>query len=279
LRPLQSSGRPLLLLAGFLLLLSSSVCRAQSHDSPHQTVASQSTKSEPLSLARLQGLLKYFKNQVVSEQEVIDNISAGLDFKADRETLDKLRENGATDGIIEEVKKHAKREEITTTLTVKCVPAECRIKINGRPAGVTSEGRLDQSGLKPAEYTIDFEKEGYLSEQKFLKVSAEPGQSISATLVPTPATRLANGKKLYDAMVRALGGPAALKSLTSVTASGSNTSYKDGKQSDWEFDVEMAPPQLMEMKVTGSAGGFLFGCKGERCSSLSKAARSFRPRS
>ena len=255
------------------------VCRAQSQgsqDGSQQALSSQKAKSEPLSLARVLGLLKLYKKQSIKEQEVIDSLSQGLDFKADRETLDKLSNEGATPAIVEEIKKRAKQDEPTATLSLHCAPAECQIKIDGQPAGPTMNGDFVRSGFALREYTIDFEKEGYITDQKTVKVGAEPGPPTSVTLDPTDATMAVNGKKLYGMMVRALGGAAVVKNLRSITGSGSLTSYKDGKQSDWDFDVAMGPPHLIEMQVKGSAAGLLYGCNGEKCEEKKKGFLIFK---
>ena len=268
----KSDGR-VLVLVGALLFCRAPVCRAQSHPSPEgsqQAIAGQKTKSGPLSLSAVLEFLDDFKHDIASEQEVIEKLARGLDFKADAKTLAALREKGATDAIIEEIKNRAKREEIATTLSLRCAPAECQIKINGQPAGVTSDGQLVKTGLPPGEVTVDFEKEGYITDQKTVKASSEPGRPTSVTLEPTPATMAVNGKKLYEMMVRALGGAAIVKNLRSITGSGSLTSYKDGKQSDWDFDVAMGPPHLIEMQVKGSAAGLLYGCNGEKCGEKKK---------
>lgn len=265
-----SNGRAIAVPAA-VLLVSVLVCRAQSSPSPQESrlaVATQKTRS----LSEVEAFLRDYKDGIVNEAEVLKWLSLrqGLDFKADPETLDKLRNEGATDVIIEEIKKRAKKEEVPTTLSLSCAPAECRIKINGQPAGVTSDGVLVKIGLPPGEVTVDFEKEGYITGQKIVKVSAEPSPPTSVTLEPTPATMAVHGKKLYAMMVAALGGTAALKNLRSLTGSGSITSYKDGKPSGWDFDVAMYPPHLIEMKVTNSEGALHFGCNGEKCGEMKK---------
>jgi len=255
------------------------VCHAQSHpasEGSQQAAASQKTKPGPYPLSAVLDFLADINHNDASEQEVIEKLeSRGVDFKADPETLAVLRGKGATDAIIEEIKKRAKPEE-PVILSLSCAPAECQIKINGQPAGSTSDGSLVKTGLAPGEYTIDFEKEGYITDQKIVKVSAEPGRPTSVTLDPTDATMAVNGKRLYEMMVRALGGAAVVKNLRSVTGSGSVTLYKDGKPSDWEFDVAMGPPQLIEMKVTGPAGALLYGCNGVKCQEKKKGFLIFK---
>jgi hypothetical protein len=276
----KSDGRALVPLLA-LLFCWAPVCRAQPHPSPEgssqQAVASQKAKNGPLSLSDVLDFLDAIQHNIASEQEVMEKLaSRGLDFKADPAALAMLRGKGASDAMIEEIKKRAKREETTVTLSLSCSPPECRIKINGQPAGATSDGSLVKSGLAPGEYTIDFEKEGYITDQKTVKVRAEPGPPTSVTLEPTDATMAVNGKSLYEMMVRALGGAAILKNLRSINGSGSVTLYKDGKQSDWDFDVAMGPPHLIEMQVKGSAAGLLYGCNGEKCGEKKKGFLIFR---
>lgn len=271
---MQNKDCGALVLLAALFFCGAPICRGQSTPSPEgsqQAGASQKAKSGPLSLQDVLRFLDSFKRDIASEQEVIEKLARGVDFKADPETLAALREKGATVGIIAEIEKRAKREDPTSTLSLSCAPAECQIRINGQSAVATSDGQLVKSGLKLGDVTIDFEKDGYITEQRVVKVSgAEPGPPISVNLEPTDATKAANGKKLYGMMIAALGVTGNLKDLRSITAGGSMTSYKDGKPADWDFALAMGPPNLVQMKVTGSAGGIFFLCNGERCEEKKK---------
>jgi len=273
----RNDGRVLVLMVA-LLFCRASVCRAQSHPSTEgspQAAAGQKAKSGPLSRADVLSFLDDIKHGIASEEEVKEKLSRGLDFRADTDTLDTLRKNGASEALIAEIKLRAKHEDPTATLSLNCAPAECRIKIDGQFAARTSDGHLDRvvkSRLPSGEVAIDFEKDGYVADQKIVKVGAEPGPPISLSVVlePNLATRTLNGRKLYDVMVAALGGTAALNNLRSLTGNGSVTFYREGEPGVWDFDVSMAPAHLILMNVTGPAGGLVFGCNGEKCEEKKK---------
>jgi hypothetical protein len=92
---------------------------------------------------------------------------------------------------------------------------------------------------------------------------------IAVVLEPNEATRAANGKALFGAMMKALGSEDPLK-LRDITVSGSATSYSDGKQTDWDFDAQLGPPSLMEARLSASSGALVFQCSGEKCSERKK---------
>jgi len=217
-----------------------------------------------MSLDRVQELLKFFTDHAASEKEVIDNLSQGLDFKADPETLAILREHGATEAILEAVQKYAKKDEPKGAIALRCVPAECKLSINGKPAGATLQGHFVRRDLKPGEtYTVDIERDGYLSAQEILPASVEPVKEVVVHLDPTEETKILNGKRLHAMMIRALGDN--LKTLQSITGTGSATTYKNGKPVVWDFEVTTAPPHLIEMRITSSMGGIIYACSGHRC--------------
>src|SRR6202034_3550478 len=113
-------------------------------------------------------LLKAYKDLLFNEDEVRQKLSRSLGFEADKETLERLRQDGATDAIIEVVKKFAipEKPKPTATLSVLCAPAECNLEINDQAAGSTTDGRLVKPGLEPGEITVNFKKHGYLTVQK-----------------------------------------------------------------------------------------------------------------
>jgi hypothetical protein len=227
----------------------------------------QRTKVPTLSLADVEELVKAYKDLLFNEDEVRQKLSRSLGFEADKETLERLRQDGATDAIIEVVKKFAipEKPKPTSTLSVLCAPAECSVEINDQAAGSTTDGRLVKPGLEPGEITVNFKKHGYLTVQKVVRLDVASGVPVSVTLEPTRDTLAENGKKLHDEMLAALGASTDLKKLRSVTAGGSVTSYAKGKPSEWDFDVAMGPPRLLEMKVTGSSGELIYRCSGEKC--------------
>jgi hypothetical protein len=239
---------------------------------------SQKAKTGPLSLSEVRELVGALKDKILSQQEVLAKLARGVDFEASAENLETLRNVGATPAIIEQIKSIAPQApHLADTVRLRCEPAECTIKFNGQPIGNTHEGHLVKKSVPFGEITIDFEKEGYLTQQKIVQINAEVIPLIGVVLEPTASTRGENGKKLSTLMLRALGAQAGLKAFSNLTGAGAITSYSGGKQTDWDFDVATGPPALIEMKVMGTAGVLAFECNGERCAEKRKGRPRGKP--
>jgi hypothetical protein len=220
-------------------------------------------------------LVGALKDRILSQQEVLEKLTRGVEFEASEQNLETLRNAGATSAITEQLKKIApKARQLAGTITLRCEPAECAIKLNGQPIGNTHDGQLVKTNVPFGEITIDFGSEGYLTQQKIVQINAEVIPPIGVTLAPTALTEIENGKKLLAFTLRALGSQAGLKAVGSLTGAGAITSYSGGKQSDWDFNVAIGPQALIEMKVTGTAGVLTFECNGERCAEKKKGRLS-----
>jgi len=232
---------------------------------------SQKAKTGPLSLSEVRELVGALKDGVLSQKEVLDKLERGVDFEASAQNLETLRNTGATPPVIDQIRKIAPQaRQPVGTLTLRCEPAECTIKLNGQPIGDTQDGQLVKTNVPFGEIAVDFEREGYVTQQKIVQVNAEVIPLIGVALKPTAFTGGENGRKLLALMLRALGAQAGLKALSNLTGAGAITSYAEGKQSDWDFDLATGPPALIEMKITGTAGVLAFECNGERCAEKKK---------
>jgi hypothetical protein len=239
---------------------------------------SRKAKTGPLSLSEVRELVGALKGRILSQQEVLEKLARGVDFEASAENLETLRNAGATPAIIDQIKRIAPQpRQPVATVTLRCEPAECAVKLNGQPIGDTRDGQLVKANVPFGEITVDFEREDYLTQQKIVQVNAEVIPLIGVALKPTAFTKGENGKKLVALMLRALGAQAGLKAFSNLTGAGAITSYSEGKQSDWDFDVATGPPALIEMKVTGTAGVLAFECNGERCAEKKKGRPRGKP--
>jgi hypothetical protein len=239
---------------------------------------SQKAKTGPLSLSEVRELAVALGGGILNQKEVLDKLERGVDFEASVENLETLRSAGATRPIIDQIKKIAPQpRQPVGTLTLRCEPAECVIKLNGQPIGDTQDGQLVKTNVPFGEITVDFEREGYVAQQKTVQVNAEVIPPIGVALKPTAFTKGENGKKLLALMLHALGVQAGLKALSNLTGTGAITSFAEGKQSDWDFDLATGPPALIEMKVTGTAGVLAFECNGERCAEKKKGRPRGKP--
>jgi hypothetical protein len=160
----------------------------------------------------------------------------------------------------------------TGTLSVRCDPAECDIKINGQPAARTDHGKLIKPGLTPGEITVDFEKEGYLPQQKTVNITVEAGPEVAVVLEPTEAAKAANGKRLFVAMLHALQIEDSVDKLRDFSGEGNIKCY-GAAQRDWDFSVMANAPAQVEMQVKNSAGGMVYQCIGLKCDEKKQAFR------
>ncbi|MDR3718723.1 MAG: PEGA domain-containing protein [Bryobacteraceae bacterium] len=206
------------------------------------------------------------------EHRVIDIIQGrGIGFFDEETNLSALRESGATDGVIAVIKKIAPPRPITTgTLALRCAPAECEITLNGKLLGTTTGGQLVLVALPAGEVRVDFAKEGYEPQQHSALVTAGGRREVSAALEPNSATREGNGKRLLALMLNALGMDSGAKDLPPLTGSGSITSYADGTQREWNFDLGFGSSTMIEMRAESSAGDVNYVCSGQRCSERKK---------
>ncbi len=235
---------------------------------------SPAPKAGPRSLADVQEFVQGMAKGLITESEAIDKIrERGLNFIATPENLARLRAAGATPALLEAIRKLAPEPpKPTTTLAAACVPEECVIKINGSIAGTTTAGRFERAGLDIGQIEVTFEKEGYLTQQKTVQLSAAPS-AISVEMEPNPATRQENGRKLFLLARHALGVESNFKPLEVLAGGGAITSYSGGRQTDWNFDFATAMPDLIEMKAESAAGSIIYQCKGERCLERKKKGR------
>src|SRR5580658_1514169 len=164
---------------------------------------------QKLAFTDVQSLITFVKNGVRTEPQAVSLIKTrGVDFAANEDNLGALRKFGASEAILDAIRSTAPPPPRPPdpppvpkgTLSVRCDPAECDIRINGQLLGPTSHSQLARGGLNLGEVEVEFEKDGYLGQQKIVKITAEPGPEIAVVLEPTEATKAANGKRLFIAM-------------------------------------------------------------------------------
>ena len=226
-------------------------------------------KTGPLSLADVEVFVAAFKDGDVFEKEVIERINArGIAFAVNDETIGAVRAKGANENILDAIRKFAPPRPAPPPPKVKlrlnCAPAECVIKINGQSIGSTQDGWLTTPEFGLGNVTVDFEKEGYIPQQKNVAVALKEAPPVSVTLEMTGELKAGNGKKLLALMLGALGIAGDLKGIGAITAGGSLTSYSAGKPSEWNFEFTTGPP-LIEMKLGAAGASLVYLCKGEKC--------------
>jgi len=170
--------------------------------------------------------------------------SRGVDFAWTQDKVDKLKAAGASAETMDAIKSKAKMVAAAPTpppkppptggITLNCAPAECDILVKGAPRGSTQNGAMELAQLAPGQWTVDFQKAGYIASQTVVTVEADKIVPVSATLEPTRATQEGFGSALFGKVVEALGGVDGVRLLSSVQASGSATILTaDGKSVRW----------------------------------------------
>lgn len=257
------TGFILLLFALFQVTAQSLFAQA----SPLKPGESETGKLAALSLAGVRRLLNDLKDDVISPGEAMAALVRGVDFRLTPEIAESLRQLGATEAILKVIATVEPKEEVMPkgALSLSCSPAECQIRIEGGPTGVTSDGRLLMQDLTLGDVIVDFEKAGYFSAHKTVRIAPGAPIGVSATLEMTPETQLVMGTRLFDLCLRAIGSGRDLKDLVSVSGGGAISLYKAGTPTDWDFEVSLGPPALVEMRILRDSSGLLYQCAGETC--------------
>ncbi len=261
-----------LLLAAALLVPG---CAAQGRDLKPAPEADRFLKGKPFSLDDLRVALAVPEPRLRKAIE-----SRGLDFILTPGDLEKLREAGASDSLLQLVRRHARTappeppeppKPVFGSLGLTCEPAECEILINGAAKGVTSGGKLDLTGLSPGAVTIDFRKDGFVAVQ--VAAAVEPGRMSPAfaRLEPDRATREARGAELYRRILDSIGGDTALREIRSLSAAGSAEVFAPGgKRSSWSIQSRLQLPDKAFFRVKGGSITYEFAYDGARYSSNGK---------
>jgi hypothetical protein len=264
-----------LLLTSGLPIRSQQESRAQTARNPAAVENNRDARIGSLSLTEAEEVVSAIKSGGVEEFEsqVIEIIKGrGVSFFADDSTLSALRGKGATDAIIELIRRIAPaRPKPNGTLKVRCAPAVCNIKINDRTYPTDRDGLYAAPDLPPGQVTVAFEKEGYDTVTRTVPVTVEPGPEVSVELQLSSDTKAKRGKELLVLMLGALGMDSGAKDFPPLTGSGSIASYVAGKQSDWNFNLAIgSPSSLIQMIADSPAGNLIYQCSGQRCGEVKK---------
>jgi hypothetical protein len=254
--------------------LFASACAAQGRDLKIAPETDRFLKGKPFSLDDLRVALAVPEPRL---RKAIEN--RGLDFVLVPGDLEKLREAGASESLLQLVRQHARTpppppeppKPVLGNLGLTCEPAECEILVNGASKGVTSGGKLDLTGLPAGSVTIDFRKDGYVTVQ--VAASVEPGRMTPAfaRLEPDQATREVRGAELYRRILDSFGGEAALRDLRSVTVAGTAEVFAPGgKRSSWSMQSRLKLPDKAFYRVKGGSLTYEFAYAGAQYSSNGK---------
>jgi hypothetical protein len=138
-------------------------------------------KGKPLSTKDVLDLLK----GSVSSTEIARVVEGnGISFRMSDDLESQFRQAGATDELIEALKKASKPEETpppapaTGTLKVQSQPGEAQVYVNDEPKGMTSPaGELRLSGMAPGTYRLRVTLAGYKTWENSVTVTA--GETVT----------------------------------------------------------------------------------------------------
>jgi hypothetical protein len=196
----------------------------------------------------------------------------GVAFEATPQNLDELKKAGISSELIDLIQRIAPKHTATVeavpqtgNLIVRCAPADCRITIDGRPHGSTKGGALEIQGLPVKKVVVDFEKDGFIGQQKGVQISAGKSVSSVVELEPSTATKAQWGTVVLTKATDAFGGDAGFRDTTSLFASGAAVVFnKDGQRTDWTLAALLKLPDLARLEFEGSTISFWVSLAGDK---------------
>ena len=142
-------------------------------------------KGKPLSVKDVMELLKGSVPSSEIARVVAEN---GISFRMSDELESQFREAGATDELIDALKKASKPEETpppapaTGTLKIQSQPGEAQVYVNDEPKGMTSPaGELRLSGMAPGTYRLRVSLAGYKTWENSVTVTA--GETVTPFVI------------------------------------------------------------------------------------------------
>ncbi len=227
--------------------------------------AFQMNAQEKMSLDATKTAIEFFRKGARTEEQVVKIIeSRGVAYLATQDNMDALSKAGASLAILDAIRRIAPVR--TGSLDIRCAPAECDFAINGRPAGRSTKGVFRLSDLAAGDLVVDIARDGYITQQKVLTIAPNVNAEAAIKLDPTPATKNAAGKRLFDAMLAALAATPHTADAAKFSATGGATTYAADKQSEWTIAVE-GSNSVIAMRLASPAGALEYTCTGQTCES------------
>ena len=203
-------------------------------------------------------------------------------FAATAEHLDKLREAGATPAVLDAIrlaappdlpaapKKRAAVEKAEalrpSTLTIRCVPAECEVLVDGKSTSSSSSGVASIPNLEPRKHSVVVRKAGYV-DVTFPELELPAGEVVTrgAELALDKKLAQERGAALLARMQEALGGSAFSSLSGSLGASGDAVFFNaKGERSEWTIWARLHPPNWAYFQLKGAGASFWVSMVGEQ---------------
>ena len=234
------------------------------------------TPGEPLTMELVLQMLGRVKAGTMAEARVAAFIDArGIGFTATPENLAALGSAGASEELLKKIASVGPAvppappppvAPVTGTLQLKCEPVECNIRVDGGPDKATKNGMLEMSGLRFAEYTVDFRKEGYFPQSKRVAVTAASQPLIAVVLEIAPETRTRWGAEMYKNCLKAVGGADGLAGIKNMSGVGAASSWDAaGVLSEWTIKTVISGSNYTYELANALSGAVAITCQGEVC--------------
>jgi hypothetical protein len=240
-------------------------------------------KGKPLAAKDITDLLEGNVPSSEIAQVVAEN---GISFRMSDELESQFRKAGATDELVEALKKASKPQDAppsapsTGTLKIQSQPGEAQVDVNDVPRGMTSpEGELRLAGLAPGSYRLRVARTGYKTWENTITVTAGETVTPFVTLekenltptvtLDTDRSSIESGQSVYlrwtsvnatDVDIEPNVGKVTLSGATSVSPRDSTTYTltaigPGGIKTATTYVSVTAPPPVVR-PVVGNLPGF-----------------------
>jgi hypothetical protein len=199
------------------------------------------------------------KNAKVSPALFVDSVRQRcIGFAGTLEQFQELKAAGAPDELLALIPRvpappPPPKPPVAGILTVNCRPVDCKVLVDGRDRGKTTNGIMQVSGLRPEETWIEVRQDGYQSRTDHLVLEADKPTLVKFELEVAPVVAERAGVDLFWHLLRGFhAGGSALRS-GSLSAGGVMTfTSKTGQTVQRDVLVEIGLPESVRVITLNS---------------------------
>jgi hypothetical protein len=180
----------------------------------------------PLTLKQVLDSLSTLRNSKRVEDQIA---RAGVQFRATPETVDILKQYGASAKLISmippppaaPVPPQPPEPKIAGALTVACEPIDCVLVVRDKYEGATEQGRKTIGGLQAGAVNVEVFADGYGHVARSVQMEEGKPREEKFSLKPGAAVRQQNARAALLKVILAFGGTDGLAELADIEGSGS----------------------------------------------------------
>jgi hypothetical protein len=180
----------------------------------------------PLTLRQVLESLSTLKNSKRVEDQIA---RAGVQFRATPETVDILKQFGASAKLISMIPAppappappKPPEPKIAGALTVACEPVDCVVVVKDKYEGATEQGRKSINGLQAGATNVEVFADGYDHVTRTVQLEEGKPREEKFSLKPGTVLRQQNAKAALLKVMSAFGGTDGLAELGDIEGSGS----------------------------------------------------------